>query len=51
MQDVIEGQIVGSGYDSLVKQLQARAENVKRTISFTKRQLQQSCGSDTEEIP
>lgn len=51
LQDVIEGQIVGSRYDSLVKQLQARAENVKRTISFTKRQLQQSGGSDTEEIP
>lgn len=31
LQDVIEGHIVGSGYDSLVKQLQSRADNVKRT--------------------
>ncbi|KAK6466265.1 hypothetical protein HHUSO_G36549 [Huso huso] len=52
LQDVIEGHIVGSGYDSLVKQLQSRADNVKRTqFSTPKRQFQHSSGSDTEEVP
>uniref|UniRef100_A0A096M8X4 Uncharacterized protein n=1 Tax=Poecilia formosa TaxID=48698 RepID=A0A096M8X4_POEFO len=31
LQDIIEGDIVGSGYYSLVKQLQNRIENVRRT--------------------
>lgn len=30
LQDVIEGDIIGSGYNSLVKQIQNRIENVKR---------------------
>ncbi len=29
LQDVIEGDVIGPGYHSLVKQLQARIENVK----------------------
>lgn len=33
LQDVIEGDVVGQGYHSLVKQIQARIENVKRSTS------------------
>lgn len=29
LQDVIEGDIIGTGYQSLVKQIQNRVENVK----------------------
>lgn len=52
LQDVIEGDIVGPGYHSLVKQLQARVENVKRpnTPKITKRKAA-SEDDDTEEIP
>lgn len=52
LQDVIEGDIVGPGYHSLVKQLQARVENVKRpnTPKITKRKAA-SDDNDTEEIP
>lgn len=31
LQDVIEGDVVGSGYHSLVKQLQVRIKNAKRS--------------------
>ncbi|XP_049334937.1 uncharacterized protein LOC111195868 [Astyanax mexicanus] len=52
LQDVIEGDVVGSGYHSLVKQLQARVENVKRpNTSKIKKRKAVSDGSDTEEIP
>lgn len=52
LQDVIEGDVVGPGYHSLVKQLQSRIENVKR--SSTPMMMKQQKGSDeydTEEIP
>ncbi|KAJ8342336.1 hypothetical protein SKAU_G00322640, partial [Synaphobranchus kaupii] len=52
LQDLIEGDVVGPGYHSLVKQLQARVENVKRpnTPKITKRKAA-SDEYDTEEIP
>ena len=31
LQDVIDGDVIGPGYHSLVKQLQYRIENVKRS--------------------
>lgn len=31
--DVIEGDVIGTGYDSLVKQLQYRLDNVKRSVT------------------
>lgn len=42
LQDVIEGDIIRSGYHSLVKQLQNRIENAKRftTTKTRKRKLQ-----------
>ncbi|XP_036440032.1 uncharacterized protein LOC118817438 [Colossoma macropomum] len=52
LQDVIEGEVVGPGYHSLVKQLQARIENVKR--SSAPRMMKRKQGSDeydTEVIP
>lgn len=33
LQDVIEGDVIGPGYHSLVKQLQYRIENVKRSTT------------------
>ncbi|KAJ8280808.1 hypothetical protein GJAV_G00059270 [Gymnothorax javanicus] len=52
LQDVIEGDIIGAGYHSLVKQLQARIDNVKRpdTPKIKKRKVE-SDGNETEEIP
>ncbi|KAM9770937.1 uncharacterized protein LOC133168493 [Syngnathus typhle] len=52
LQDVIEGDVIGPGYHSLVKQLQARVENVKRpnTPKIRKRKVAPD-ESDTEEIP
>lgn len=51
LQDVIEGDVVGPGYHSLVKQLQARVENSKRSMAptITKRKLESD--DDTDEIP
>ncbi len=52
LQDVIEGDVVGSGYHSLVKQLQTRIENVK--LPSTPMMMKRQKGSDrydTEEIP
>ncbi|KAL6455511.1 hypothetical protein MHYP_G00360510 [Metynnis hypsauchen] len=52
LQDVIEGDVIGPGYHSLVKQLQARVENVKRpNRPKIKKRKTTSDGSDTEEIP
>lgn len=52
LQDVIEGDVVGPGYHSLVKQLQTRVENVKRSSTPTiMKRKQQSDEYDTEEIP
>ncbi|KAK3554375.1 hypothetical protein QTP70_022604 [Hemibagrus guttatus] len=51
LQDVIEGDIVGSGYHSLVKQIQNRIENVKRLNVPKIRKRSRTEDSDTEEIP
>ncbi|XP_072565115.1 uncharacterized protein [Paramormyrops kingsleyae] len=52
LQDVIEGDVVGSGYHSLVKQLQARIENVKRSSTPTiKKRKQCSDEYETDEVP
>ncbi|KAF7641227.1 hypothetical protein LDENG_00288310 [Lucifuga dentata] len=52
LQDVIEGNVVGPGYHSLVKQLQTRIENVKRSSApkIMKRK-RVSDEYDTDEIP
>ncbi|KAM8729082.1 uncharacterized protein AB9X84_026423 [Acanthopagrus schlegelii] len=52
LQDVIAGDVVGLGYHSLVKQLQARIENVKRSSTpRIKKRKQVSDEYDTDEIP
>ncbi|KAK3543391.1 hypothetical protein QTP70_019508 [Hemibagrus guttatus] len=51
LQDLIEGDIVGSGYHSLVKQMQNRIENVKRPNVPKIRKRSRTEDSDTEEIP
>ncbi len=50
---VIEGDIVGTGYHSLVKQLQNRIENVRRTSThkIRKRKHQTDDSDQTDEIP
>ncbi|XP_034538595.1 uncharacterized protein LOC117812099 [Notolabrus celidotus] len=50
LQDVIEGDIIGTGYSSLVKQIQNRIENVKRPTT-PKIQKRKSHYSDTDEVP
>lgn len=37
--DIIEGEVVGSGYDSLTKQLQSRVDNYKRTENLAKKRI------------
>ncbi|XP_047658933.1 uncharacterized protein LOC125139371 isoform X2 [Tachysurus fulvidraco] len=51
LQDVIDGDVIGPGYHSLVKQLQARVENDKRpdTPKVIKRKA--ASDDDTDEIP
>lgn len=53
LQDVIEGDIVGTGYHSLVKQLQNRIENARRvsTPKIRKRKHQTDDSDHTDEIP
>ncbi|XP_076745530.1 uncharacterized protein LOC112429712 isoform X2 [Maylandia zebra] len=52
LQDLIEGEIVGAGYLSLVKQLQNRIENVRRTSTPKIRKRKHQTDSDhTDEIP
>lgn len=52
LQDVIAGDVVGLGYHSLVKQLQARIENVKRSSApRIKKRKQGTDEYDTDEIP
>ncbi|CAI5670285.1 unnamed protein product [Oreochromis niloticus] len=52
LQDVKEGDIVGAGYLSLVKQLQNRIENVRRTSTPKIRKRKHQTDSDhTDEIP
>ncbi|KAF7641670.1 hypothetical protein LDENG_00275120 [Lucifuga dentata] len=50
--DVIEDQVVGSGYDSLTKQLQSRVTNMKRgkTSLYLKRQAA-STSEEEEDLP
>ncbi|XP_066504840.1 uncharacterized protein [Hoplias malabaricus] len=52
LQDIIEGDVIGSGYHSLVKQLQNRIENVKRSTT-PKMRKRKKCteDSDTDEVP
>ena len=57
LQDVIEGDVIGQGYHSLVKQLQNRIENMKRstTPKIRKRRYRtddsDTDDSDTDEVP
>ncbi len=50
VRDVIEDQVVGSGYDFITKQLQSRVDNLKRgkTSLYLKRQA--SCASEGEDL-
>ncbi|XP_076581875.1 uncharacterized protein LOC143317885 [Chaetodon auriga] len=50
LQDVIEGDVIGTGYGSLVKQIQNRIENVKRPTT-PKIKKRKSHDSDTDEVP
>ncbi|XP_061106630.1 uncharacterized protein LOC133134448 [Conger conger] len=52
LKDVIEGEEVGAGYHSLVEQLQARIDNMKRpSTPRIKRRKRESGDSDTDGIP
>lgn len=52
LQDIIEGDVIGSGYHSLVKQLQNRIENVKRsTTPKIRKRKSRTEDSDTDEVP
>lgn len=52
LQDVIEGDIVGTGYLTLIKPLQNRIENVRRTSTPKIRKRKHQTDSDhTDEIP
>lgn len=52
LQDVTEGDVVGPGYHSLVKQLQVRFEIAKQSSAPTMmKRKQESDGYDMEEIP
>lgn len=50
LQDVIEGDIIGTGWGSLAKQIQNRIENVKRPTT-PKIRKRKSNDSDTDEVP
>ncbi|XP_057187745.1 uncharacterized protein LOC130553025 [Triplophysa rosa] len=52
LQDIIEGDVIGPGYHSLVKQLQYRIENVKRsTTPKLRKRKRPNNESDTDEVP
>ena len=52
LQDVIEGDVIGQGYHSLVNQLQNRIENVKRsTTPIIRKRRYRTDDSDTDEVP
>ncbi|CAL8351185.1 unnamed protein product [Merluccius merluccius] len=51
LQDVIEGDVIGPGYHSLVKQLQNRIENAKRSTTPKMRKRKIHTESDTDEMP
>lgn len=48
--DKIEGDIIGPGYHSLVKQIQNRIENVKRSTTPKIRKIKHCTESDTDEV-
>lgn len=51
LQDIIEGDVIGPGYHSLVKQLQNRLENVKRSAAPKIRKRKHFADeSDTDEV-
>ncbi|KAK0131326.1 hypothetical protein N1851_016620 [Merluccius polli] len=50
LQDVIEGDVIGSGYDSLAKQLLSRVENAKRSDIPKVKRRKHSSDADTDEI-
>ncbi|KAF6738297.1 hypothetical protein FQA47_016967, partial [Oryzias melastigma] len=50
LQDVIEGDVIGAGYHSLVKQLQNRIENMKRSSTPKIRKRKTFIESDTDEV-
>jgi len=49
LQDIIEGDVIGPGYHSLVKQLQYRIENAKR--STTPKMRKRGHPTDTDKVP
>ncbi|KAL6491350.1 hypothetical protein MHYP_G00016950 [Metynnis hypsauchen] len=52
LQDIIEGEVVGPGYPSLVKQLQYRVENVKRSATpKIRKRKHRTDESDTDGVP
>uniref|UniRef100_A0AAR2LM09 Uncharacterized protein n=1 Tax=Pygocentrus nattereri TaxID=42514 RepID=A0AAR2LM09_PYGNA len=51
LKDVIEGDVVGTGYHSLVKQLQARIDNKKRHATPRIHKRKSLSNSDTDEVP
>lgn len=51
LKDVIEGEVVGAGYHSLVKQLQARIDNKKRHATPRIQKRKSVDTSDTDEVP
>lgn len=52
LQDIIEGDVIGTGDHSLVKQLQNRIETVKRrTTPKIRKGKRRADDSDTEEVP
>lgn len=52
LQDIIEGDVIGPGYHSLVKQLEYRIDNVKRSTTPKIRQRKHHTDeSDTESVP
>ncbi|XP_060924476.1 uncharacterized protein LOC132998747 isoform X2 [Limanda limanda] len=49
--DVIEGEVIGSGYDSLTKQMLSRVDNLKRgntSLSLKRKVISSSEGEDTQ---
>lgn len=54
LQDVIEGDVVGAGYHSLVKQLLYRIENARHSVTPKLRKRRLQCddkSDDTDVIP
>ncbi|XP_019909203.3 uncharacterized protein LOC105030828 isoform X2 [Esox lucius] len=49
--DVIEDQVIGSGYDSLTKQLQTRVDNLKRDNTLSRRRKSSISVRETDEVP